>query len=150
MIAHLVKDHMRNCKNASDETMNMALSIKFPMKNLIVASAICSTCARSSSNTSISKQPPKKLKEAIISPHIYEGLDIPFSAGQADVIKAQCLHALISTGTSFCFFEDLEVQELFKMVRTAAPAILPTGKSISRKLLNDASREVEVELEKLL
>jgi hypothetical protein len=57
---------------------------------------------------------------------------------------------LISTGTSFRFFEDPEVQELFKMLRTAAPAILPTGKSISRKLLNDASREVEVELEKLL
>jgi hypothetical protein len=55
---------------------------------------------------SISEQPPKKLKQATISPHVYKGLDIPFSAGQADVIKAQCLHALISTGTLFHFFED--------------------------------------------
>jgi hypothetical protein len=42
------------------------------------------------------------------------------------------------------------VHELFKMLRTAAPAILPTGKSIGGKLLNDASGKVEVELEKLL
>jgi hypothetical protein len=150
MIAHLAKDRVRNCKNASDEAVNMALSIKFPTENLTVTSATRSTRTRSSSDVSVSEQPPKKLKQAIISPHVYKGLDIPFSAGQADVIKAQCLRALISTGTSFRFFEDPEVQELFKMLRTAAPAILPTGKSIGGKLLNDASREVEVELEKLL
>ena len=150
MIAHLVKDRMRNCKNVSDEAVNMALSIKFPIENLIVTSTTCSTHARSSSDVCISEQPPKKLKQAIISPHIYKGLNIPFSAGQADVIKAQCLCALISTGTSFHFFEDPKVQELFKMLRSAAPAILPTEKSIGRKLLNDASSEVEVELEKLL
>ena len=57
---------------------------------------------------------------------------------------------MISTGIAFHFFEDPEVQELFKMLRTTAPAILPTGKSVSRKPLNDTSREVEVELEKLL
>ena len=80
--------------------------------------------------------------------YIYKGLDIPFSAGQTDVIKAQCLRALIST--SFRFFGDPEVQEMFKMMRTAAPAILPTGKSISGGLLNNASEKVEVELKKLL
>ena len=52
--------------------------------------------------------------------YIYKGLDIPFSARQTDVIKAQCLRAMISTGTSFCFFDDPEVQELLKMMRTAA------------------------------
>ena len=36
------------------------------------------------------------------------------------------------------------------MMRTAAPAILPTGKSISGRLLNNASEKVEVELKKLL
>ena len=106
--------------------------------------------ARSSSNASLSDQPLKRLKQAEISPYVYKGLDIPFSTGQTDVIKAQCLCALISTGTSFHFFEDPEVQELFKMMRTAAPAILPMGKSISRRLLNDASEKVEIKLKKLL
>jgi hypothetical protein len=149
MIAHLVKDCMRNCENASDKAMNMTLSI---MENFTVTSATHSTHASSSSDASVSEQPPKKLKQAVISPHVYKGtgLDIPFSAGQADAIKAQCLCALISMGTSFYFFEDPEVQELFKMLRTTAPAILPAGKSISGKLLNNASGKVEVELEKLL
>ena len=150
MLAHLIKDHTRHCENASNEAMNVALSIKFPGENITVALATPSTRARSSSDVSLSDRPPKKLKQAEISPYIYKGLDIPFSAGQTDVIKAQCLHALISTGTSFHFFEDPEVQELFKMMRTAAPAILPTGKSISGRLLNNASEKVEVELKKLL
>jgi hypothetical protein len=150
MIAHLVKDRVRRCENVSDDAVNMALSIKFPGENLTVTPATRSTRARSSSDVSLSEQPPKKIKQAVISPYVYKGLDIPFSAGQADVIKAQCLRALISTGTSFRFFEDPEVHELFRMLRTAAPAILPTGKSIGGKLLNDASERVEVELEKLL
>jgi hypothetical protein len=41
MIAHLVKDCVRNCKNASDKAVNMALSIKFPTENLIVMLATC-------------------------------------------------------------------------------------------------------------
>ena len=82
MIAHLVKDHVRNCKNASDKAVNMALSIKVPTENLTVMSATCSTCARSSSNASVSEQPPKKLKQAIISPHVYKG----------PTISQDCLH----------------------------------------------------------
>ena len=150
MLAHLIKDRTRHCENASNEAVNVALSIKFPGENITVALATPSTRARSSSDVSLSDWPPKRLKQAEISPYIYKGLDIPFSAGQTDVIKAQCLRALISTGTSFRFFEDPEVQELFKMMRTAAPAILPTGKSISGRLLNNASEKVEVELKKLL
>jgi hypothetical protein len=57
---------------------------------------------------------------------------------------------LISNSTSFCFFEDPEVHELFRMLRTTAPAILPTGKLISGKLLNNASEKVKLQLEKLL
>lgn len=150
MLAHLIKDRARNCENASDEAVNTAFSIKYPGENITVASATRSTRTRSSSDASLSDQPSKKSKQAEISPYVYKGLDIPFSVGQVDVIKAQCLRALISTGTSFRFFEDPEVHELFKMLRTAAPAILPTGKSIGGKLLNDASGKVEVELKKLL
>ena len=151
LATHLFKDHARHCENTSDEAMNMALSIKFPGENITSTSATHSIHSRSSSDASLpDQQLPKKLKQATISPYVYKGLNIPFSGGQAEAIKAQCLCALISTGAPFQFFKDPEVCKLVKMLRTAAPAILPTGKSIGGKLLNNAIQMVEVELEKLL
>ena len=38
MIAHLIQGHAQNYKNASDEAVNIALSIKFPDENLTTTS----------------------------------------------------------------------------------------------------------------
>ena len=43
MLAHLIKDRTRHCENASNEAVNVALSIKFPGENITVALATPST-----------------------------------------------------------------------------------------------------------
>jgi hypothetical protein len=148
MLAHLISGTARKCENASDAAVNMALSIKYPGTVQTVVAG--SKHARSLSNATLSEQPQNKMKQAAISPHVFKGLDIPFNTAQTTAIQAQCLRAVISTNSSFSFFEDPEVVELLKMMRTAAPAILPSGKRIGGKLLNDASRVIEVELEGML
>jgi hypothetical protein len=151
MLAHLISGTARKFQNASDAAVNMALSVKYPGEKIVIQTvAAGSKHARSSRNASHSEQLQKKMKQAQISPHVFKGLDIPFNAAQTAVIQAQCLHAVISTNSSFSFFEDPEVVELLKMMRTAAPAILPSGKCIGGKLLNDASGVIEVELEGIL
>ena len=81
---------------------------------------------------------------------MYSKGNIPFSTGQAEAFQAQCLHAIISTGALFGFFEDPKVQLLFKMARTAALAILPMRKTIGGGLLNKASKVIEDSLKSLL
>lgn len=147
MLAHLIKGRARKCEHASDEAIKVALSIKFPTENITIPS----TRSRSSSSLVSPYEPqPKKLKQSEILSHTYRGLDIPFTAGHISAIKAQCLRAVISTGSSFGFFEDPEVMELFRLMRTAAPACLPSRKVIGGSLLNDASSRVQRELENML
>ena len=152
MVAHLVKNRARHCKNASDKAINAALALKYPNENCSVVSSRFSTRPQSSSDVSdtLSQPPAKKPKQAQISRYVFKGLDIPFSAGQAEAFRTQCLRAIISSGAPFGFFEDPEVQLLFKMARTAAPAILPTGKAIGGGLLNEASKRSEDNLKSLL
>ena len=47
-------------------------------------------------------------------------------------------------------YEDPEVIKLFWMMRTAAPDILPSGKAVGGRLLNDAAELVELKMDKLL
>jgi hypothetical protein len=151
MLAHLISGTARKCENTSDAAVNMALSIKYPGANIVIQMiAAGSKHAQSLINTSHSEQLQKKMKQAEISHHVFKGLDIPFHMAHTAMIQAQCLHAVILTNSSFSFFEDPEVVELLKMMRTAAPEILPSGKCIGGKLLNDASGVIEVELEGIL
>lgn len=153
MIAHLVKNHARHCENASDEAINAALALKYPNEISSGVSSRASTRPRSLSDVSsdaLPQPPAKKPKQTQINRYVFKGLDIPFSTGQAKALRAQCLRAIISTGAPFGFFEDPEVQLLFKMARTAAPAILPTRKTIGGGLLNEASKTIEDSLKSLL
>lgn len=151
MHAHLVKNHGRNCENASGKVVNAALAIKFPNANISVTSFTCSTCLCSSSDASkLFHPPPKKPKQNQITLYVFKGLDIPFSVGQAEAFQAQRLQAIISTGAAFTFFKDPMVQLLFKMARTAVPAIIPSGKTIGGGLLNVASGKVEENMKRLL
>ena len=111
--------------------------------------------ARSKSAASTSDQPQKQTKastsvQTSIKPHTYKVIDIPFSPVERDVVQAQALRAVISTNSAFRLFEDPKMQELFHLFRTAAPSVLPSGKSVRGKLLNDAAQSVEEKLLKTL
>ena len=68
---------------------------------------------------------------------------------EAAAIEAQALQATISANLPFRAFEDPEMLELFRMLRSAAPAIIPLHKVISGRLLDEAALKIERSLEKM-
>jgi hypothetical protein len=75
---------------------------------------------------------------------------MPFSSTEIAAVQAQALRAVISANLSFRVYEDPEVIKLFWMMRTAASEILPSGKAVGGRLLNDAAENVEVKIGELL
>ncbi|KAJ7760892.1 ribonuclease H-like domain-containing protein [Mycena maculata] len=105
--------------------------------------------ARSVSTTeSNDARAPKKLKQSMLK--TYTGHDMPFSSSEADAIESQALRAIISTNSAFGLFEDPEMLTLFGMMRSRAPGIIPSGKVIGGRLLNEAASTVEEKLSKVL
>ncbi|KAJ7751786.1 ribonuclease H-like domain-containing protein [Mycena maculata] len=105
--------------------------------------------ARSASTTeSNDARAPKKLKQSMLK--TYMGHDMPFSSSEADAIESQALRAIVSTNSAFGLFEDPEMLTLFGMMRSRAPEIIPSGKVIGGRLLNEAASTVEEKLSKVL
>lgn len=113
MHVHLINGRAgRKCQNASDEAVNVALSIKFPGEEISVIAG--AKHVRPSSGLPNSDQPRKKLKQPEISPHV-KGLDIP------DLQSAR--RSLSLFGNSVC------------------GPILPSGISHSSEYQSEESRE---------
>ncbi|KAJ6608959.1 hypothetical protein B0H10DRAFT_1955000 [Mycena sp. CBHHK59/15] len=91
---------------------------------------------------------PKKFKQAMLQ--TYTGHAMPFSASEADAIQGQALRAVISTNSTFGLFEDPEMLTLFGMMRSLAPDIIPWGKVVGGRLLNEAATTVDKKLSKVL
>ncbi|KAF7372440.1 DUF659 domain-containing protein [Mycena venus] len=75
---------------------------------------------------------------------------MPFCSSETDAIQAQALRAIVSTNSAFQLFEDPEMPTLFGMMRSAAPAIMPWGKVVGNRLLNEAANTVEERLSAIL
>ncbi|KAJ7077492.1 ribonuclease H-like domain-containing protein [Mycena epipterygia] len=91
---------------------------------------------------------PKKHKQTMLK--TYTGQDMPFSSSEAEAIESQALRAIVSTNSPFGLFEDPEMLTLFGMLRSRAPDIIPSGKVIGGRLLNEAAATVEDKLSKIL
>jgi hypothetical protein len=76
--------------------------------------------------------------------------DMPFSPHEIPAIQAQTLHAVISANLSFRVFENPEVVNLFQMFRKGAAEVLPSGKVLSGRLLDDAAAGVVKDLKTVL
>jgi len=146
-LAHLAGQNP--CKNASPEALQFATQQK-------VADADKSSAAKSSkhnrsgSTADASGSQSKKMQQTDLLRKTFRGVDMPFSDSEKDAIQAQSLRAAISANWSFRSFENPEVVKLFWMMRSAAPEILPSGKVVGGKLLNDAAAKVESKLDKVL
>jgi len=90
------------------------------------------------------------MKQTDLSTHSYKGIDMPFSPTEAAAIQAQTLRATISGNAPFRFFEDIEVLKLIRMLRTAAPDIMPSAKVVGSRLLNEAAENIETKISKIL
>jgi hypothetical protein len=91
---------------------------------------------------------PKKSKQSML--RTYTGHDMPFSPSEADAIQSQALRAIVSANAPFSIPEDPEMLTLFGMLRSQAPSIIPTGKVIGGRLLNESYTTVEGKLSKIL
>ncbi|KAJ6549409.1 ribonuclease H-like domain-containing protein [Mycena vulgaris] len=95
----------------------------------------------SSGSHATEEAPSKRMRQSTIQ--AFNGHDMPFTTAQIQAIQAQTLRATISTGVAFRFWENREVKKLFRMMRTAAPSVLPSRKVIANRLLNEAAEEIE-------
>ncbi|KAJ7814179.1 ribonuclease H-like domain-containing protein [Mycena leptocephala] len=90
----------------------------------------------------------KKFKQTMLT--TYTGLNMPFSSSESGAIQSQALRAIVSTNSSFGLFEDPEMLTLLGMLRSEAPAIIPSGKVIGGRLLDEAATTIQEKLSKVL
>ncbi|KAJ7653902.1 ribonuclease H-like domain-containing protein [Mycena polygramma] len=87
--------------------------------------------------------PKKQHVQTTLSSLAFRRNDMPFGPAEKDAFQAQALRAVISSGSPFQLFEDPEMKILLGMLRTTAPDVIPTGKVIGGRLLNEAAEDVE-------
>ncbi|KAJ7175140.1 ribonuclease H-like domain-containing protein [Mycena crocata] len=133
------------CSHASAEAREEAQKQRDEGK----AAALSTKHARSASAANSKDAPaPKKFKQAMLQ--TYTGHAMPFSASEAEAIQAQALRAIVSTNSAFGLFEHPEMLTLFGMMRSFAPDIIPSGKVVGGRLLDEAATTVDEKLSKLL
>ncbi|KAJ6617270.1 hypothetical protein B0H10DRAFT_2218753 [Mycena sp. CBHHK59/15] len=80
----------------------------------------------------------------------YRRNDMPFGAPEIAAVQRQDLRAIVSGGLPLGAFREPEMLILFSMFRSTAPEVMPMGKVIGGRLLNEAAEEVEVRIENTL
>jgi len=99
----------------------------------------------------LNKGPPKKAKLMVQGKlKAFNVFDMPFSPLKKPAIQSQTLRAIISANLSFRAFENPEVIKLFQMFRKGAAEVLPSGKVLSGRLLDDAAAGVVKDLKTVL
>ncbi|KAK7042800.1 ribonuclease H-like domain-containing protein [Favolaschia claudopus] len=151
------------CPHASEAAIQEATSIRdgmalakkqkvgdvHPAATMALAEAAASSTRKHDRSTSASDDPQsKRLKQGVFQ--VFDGINAPFSPAAAEGFKAQALRATISAGLAFSVWEDAEVQELFRLARTTAPELLPSGKVNGGRLLNEAAESVEAKVKEAL
>lgn len=131
--AHLVGS--KKCLYATDKARECARKANQP----IVPDTTKYTRSSSMIDASDQSQKCVKSSQLIIRPYMYKPNDLPFNPAEQALVQVQALCAVISTNSAISLFEDLEMWELFRLMQTAALSVLPSGKSVGGKLLNNAA-----------
>ena len=92
----------------------------------------------------------KKAKQREITEFMFSGVNMPFTVAQQAAVEAQALRAIISANLAFRTFKNIEVSRLFGMIRSRAPAILPSGKVVGGRLLMEVAEKVELQVSQIL
>jgi hypothetical protein len=137
------------CLHASQEARDAAHSHKnrmpAPMKSVghsVGQKCVLGSIESLSDDEDASSGPEmKKLCQAPLV--VFQGIDLPFTAEQQLAIKEQATRAIISTGSAFSLFEDIEMVKLMTMLRSVAPRVLPKGKAVGTTWLDKCAGRVE-------
>jgi hypothetical protein len=154
LIAHILGGKSP-CVHASAEATAAATALRQLSgpsgKSSATPSQASSSTKRTASMSSLSdSQLAKKSRQTSLLPHAFKGIDMPFNPNEAKAVRAQALCAVISANLSFRVFEDPEVIQLFKMMRSTAPSVLPSGKVIGGRLLDNVRAIVETKINKII
>ncbi|KAJ7864016.1 ribonuclease H-like domain-containing protein [Mycena leptocephala] len=102
------------------------------------------------SDTPDPTEPKVKKRQTQSTLTTYRRNDMPYAAPEIAAVQRQALRAIVSGGLPLGAFREPEMLVLFGMLRSTAPEIMPTGKVVGGRLLNDAAEEVELKTEKAL
>jgi hypothetical protein len=102
------------------------------------------------SDTPDPTEPKVKKRQTQSTLTTYRWNDMPYAAPEIAAVQRQALRAIVSGGLPLGAFREPEMLVLFGMLRSTAPEIMPTGKVVGGRLLNDAAEEVELKTEKAL
>lgn len=155
LIAHILgHGNIKPCTHASEEARDAATDLRVTItiiKPPVIVAGTGNNNKRDRAASSVATESlTKKMKQTDLSTHSYRGIDMPFSPAEAAAIQAQTLRATISGNAPFRFFEDIEVLKLIRMLRTAAPDIMPSAKVVGGRLLNEAAENIETKISKIL
>ncbi|KAJ7105348.1 ribonuclease H-like domain-containing protein, partial [Mycena epipterygia] len=133
------------CPHASEESKAAATALRNEGKaKTVPKNSKKRTHAESTAaNAPNVPEPPVKKQQiqSTLTTLTFRRNDMPFGKAEADALQKQALRAIISSGSSFRTFEDPEMKILFGMLRTTAPEIIPTGKVLGGRLLDEAAAE---------
>ena len=154
LIAHILgHSNIEPCTHTSEEARRAATDLRAVTTTVKppVTAASRNNSKQDRATSSVGTESlTKKMKQTDLSTHSYKGIDMPFSPTEAAAIQAQTLRATISGNAPFRFFEDIEVLKLIRMLRTAAPDIMPSAKVVGSRLLNEAAENIETKISKIL
>lgn len=164
VVTHLIGggpgNRLPGCQHASNEAKELARRVKKEMQDKeasIPANASAVTRLKRQAaltddvdeDTESSKKPktadPKQLQL-----RVYKSIDTPFSEAEAKAIRAKALRATLDANLPFSMWDNIEVLELFGMLRRFAPSILPSAKGMSNTMLREKARDVKQEMVEML
>ncbi|TRM57193.1 hypothetical protein BD626DRAFT_574773 [Schizophyllum amplum] len=76
----------------------------------------------------------------------YTPTEMPVSPVEAEALRAKALRVTIKLNLPFSIWDDVEFLEFIGMLRTQAPAVMPSAKVMSTTSLEKAAEEVDKEM----
>ncbi|KAJ6579862.1 hypothetical protein B0H10DRAFT_2235560 [Mycena sp. CBHHK59/15] len=135
-IAHLIGGKAA-CPHASEEAKRAATA----QRQGVAKDSESKKRPQTTSSISDAPVPPPKKQhiQSALSSLTFRRNEMPYGTAEAEALRKQALRAI-----------DPEMQILIGMIRTTAPAVLPTGKVAGGRLLDQAAADVELRLTKKL
>ncbi|KAJ7440696.1 hypothetical protein B0H11DRAFT_2352378 [Mycena galericulata] len=151
-IAHLIGGKVA-CPRASKAATDVAKAERQALNDAKEEKKSNKKRPRSDSTSSVEVSAPPAKKpyiQSTLAALTFRRNDMPFGTAEAAALQKQALRAVVSSGAPFGIFEDPEMRILFGMLRTTAPDVIPTGKVVGGRLLNEAAEDVEAKLKQTL
>ncbi|KAL1671254.1 ribonuclease H-like domain-containing protein [Schizophyllum commune] len=95
-----------------------------------------------------SKKPKANLQQSQL--RVYPPADKPFSKAKVEAIRAKALRVTVKNNLPFSIWDNIEFLEFLALLRTQAPAILPSAKVMSGPLLQKAAHDVDEAMKAML